>query len=39
MVHGPETGDATGSCSLADVFFFFFFQPRSTVLQYEWPGR
>ena len=38
LVHGPETGEATGSCSLAD-FFPFFFQLRSTVLRYEWPGR
>ena len=22
LVHGPETGEATGSCSLAEVFFF-----------------
>ena len=26
--HHPETGDATGSCSLADKFFFFFFEVR-----------
>ena len=30
LVHNPETGDATGSCSLAGRSFFFFF---------EWPGR
>ena len=24
LVHNPETGDATGSCSLAGGFFFFF---------------
>ena len=24
LVHGPETGEATGSCSLAEVFLFFF---------------
>ena len=24
LVHNPETGDATGSCSLAGCFFFFF---------------
>ena len=22
LVHRPETGEATGSCSLAEVFFF-----------------
>ena len=35
LVHGPETDEATGSCSLADFYFFL----RSTVLHYEWLGR
>ena len=34
LVHNPETGDATGSCSLAGRSFFFFF-----FFFYEWPGR
>ena len=38
LIHGPETGEATGSCSLAKVFFFFL-NLHSTVLHYEWPGR
>ena len=28
LVHNPETGDATGSCSLAGRSFFFFFVAR-----------